>query len=131
MSTSAFIAAFTVNVASVDQLGVSAPTPAESAQAQADEEQAARDNILKALLPTLQSIQDETKFAHVGSVAGFDLLGPRFIASSDPNRCLLLLELGHPGLDMDAVVKELRKGLRDGSDVSALGEYLSLARSDS
>ena len=129
MSTSAFIAAFTIDVAPVkQQLGVFAPMPTEPAQPQVDD---ARDDILKALVPTLQSIQDQTKFAHVGSVAGFDLLGPRVIVSSASNRCLLLLQLGHPGLNTEAVVEELRKGLPDGSDVSALGEFLSLASSDS
>jgi hypothetical protein len=132
MSPSAFIAAFTINVAPVkQQLGVFAPMPTEPAQPQLDDELAARDHILKALVPTLHSIQHETKFAHVGSVAGFDLLGPRVIVSSASNRCLLLLQLGHPGLDTEAVAEELRKGLPDGSDVSALGELLSLASSDS
>lgn len=131
MSTSAFVAAFTINVAPLGQPEGFAPTPAAPAHAQADGEGAARDHILKALVPTLQSIQDETKFAHVGIVSGFDLLGPRFVASSDPNRCLLLLHLGTPGLQTEAVVKELRKGLPDGSHVEALGEFASLASSES
>jgi hypothetical protein len=134
MNISGFIAAFTINVAPVGQPGGFAPTPIQPAQTHADDVAAqaaardnARDNLLKALVPTLQSIQDERKFAHVGSVSGFDLLGPRFIASSDPNQCLLLLELGSPGLDTENVVKELRKGLPEGSRVQALGEFSGLA----
>jgi hypothetical protein len=119
-------AAFSLEVAPVGNVNSDAPQSADPTQHQTDLQLSFEDDLRQRLVPILESIQLQTRFAHVGSVNGFELLGPRFAAVSDSNECLVLLHLQLPGIDQDSVADELQKALPDGPKVAALGEFTSL-----
>ncbi|HYZ68338.1 MAG TPA: hypothetical protein VE666_11145 [Mycobacterium sp.] len=90
---------------------------------QMQEEQAARDNMLKALIPFLQSLPQRPPH-RAANVTGFDLLGAN--SWSRLNNYLLLLntDIGQGGL-----VDELSEHLPEGSQVSMVGEFVSIESS--
>ncbi len=119
----------TIQAPPLGELELSGPQPSDPTQQQMDEEQAARDDLVKTLVAVLKSLQDQTKFAHVGTVAGFDLLGNE--ALSKLNNYLLLLQISHGDIDRDWVVKELQKALPERSHVSVSDVFVPLASSGS
>lgn len=121
---------FTIQAPPVGQLELSPQTTDPTPQ-QMDEESAARDNLLKTLTATLQSLQNQTEFARVGEVTGFDLLGTEPTAWSTLNNYVLLLQVARGFINQEWVVNELLKALPDGSHVSVLGVFAPLASSSS
>jgi hypothetical protein len=119
----------TIQAPPVGELELSGPQPSDPTQQQMDEEQTARDDLVKTLVASLQSLQNQTKFAHVGTVAGFDLLGNE--SWSKLNNYLLLLQISHGNIDTEWVVKELQKALPDRSHISVSDVFVPLASSSS
>jgi hypothetical protein len=85
------------------------------------EESAARDKILKILLPFLDSLPKRPP-RRSGNVTGFDLLGAK--VWSRLNHYLLLLEID---IADNQVPDELSKLLPQRSQISVLGEFESLS----
>src|SRR5271166_5396648 len=112
---------FTIQAPPVGQLELSPQTTDPTPQ-QMDEETAARDNLLKTLTATLQSLQNQTEF---------DLLGTEPTAWSTLNNYVLLLQVARGFINQEWVVNELLKALPDGSHVSVLGVFAPLASSSS
>lgn len=121
---------FTIQAAPVGQLELS-PQTTDPTEQQMDEETTARDNLLKTLIPSLQSLQTQTQFARVGEVTGFELLGTEPTAWSTLNNYVLLLEVARGSINHEWVVNELLKALPDGSHTSELGVFTPLASSSS
>lgn len=118
--------AIAIHVAPVGELELSGDGSSPTQQ-QMDEEQGAQDNLVKTLVPFLQSLPKRPK-SRVGNVTGFDLLGGSTWSRLNDYLLLLQVDLG-PG---PGVVEDLTKALPEGSEVSVLSDvYKPLASSDS